>query len=148
MSTTSGLRSLNSAGKRVILSSISVLTHFLDPDRTEEIFLSLPRQTCRELTAFFFIIHFCWIFPQECLNLLLCKTESDCVMPKVSSSCEHKNPLEETFVEHWHTPECANTKVWCHLQCRTFTVNSFYQTTWKSEPLCYCEGKNVILSKS
>lgn len=79
------------------------------------------------------------------LALTDCKTELDCLMPKVSSSCEHKTPSAHYSVKHWqkdtHTQTHTNSDVWFHLQSRTLVVSPLWLITggletWEALSLC------------
>lgn len=60
-----------------------------------------------------------------------CTTQLDCLMPKVSSSREHKTPTVYCSVKHWQkdTPTHTDSNVWFHLQSWTLIVSLLWLIT-------------------
>lgn len=61
-----------------------------------------------------------------------CKTELDCFMPEVSSSCEHKTPTALSSVKQWQKDT--------HTQRFRCVVSFTAQDTSCQPPLTYCSG--------
>ena len=144
------------------------LTHFPDPDYTEEeVLLCLYLSTAIEDYCLFYVPYLSIYFhclpldtrPTGDLNLNLsspaltdCKTELDCLMTKESSSCEHKTPTVYCSVKHWperhpHTHTHTHTDVWFHLQSRTLVVSLLWLITegFRNMRSFVSMGKNAIL---
>lgn len=129
----------------LFLSCAVVLTHFTDPDCTEEVLLCLwLPQKIGFMSLYLSILFLCsslYTHHNRDLNLNLlslaltdCNTDLDWLMPKVSSSCEHKTPTEYCSVKHWqkrhpHTHTHTDSDVWFHLQSGTLVVSPHWLIT-------------------